>query len=330
MDYSQGYLSKREQQKKKQRILRLSILLCAFLLLGFFVFTFKRNVDSTSSHLDREQLIPTPTLLPTPTSPPNSASLESAVQNSLTGTHGSYGVVVQNLKTGEYYGFNQHQVFKSGSLYKLWVMAVVYQQIQQGKIHLTDTLSKNLDDLAKEFNVTIDPSEPQTSGLLSMTVSDALYEMITISDNNAALLLTDKVHVSALAKFLQTNGFTESKVGVHGEDPTTTPSDIALFFNKLYTAKLANQEQTNNMLTLLKGQRLNSKIPQNLPTNITVAHKTGEIEDYSHDAGIVYGPDANYIIVVLTESDDTDAAIDRIANISEAVYGYFNQPTPSS
>lgn len=324
MDYSQGYLSKQEQLRKRKRILRLSILVCVFFLLGFLIFNLRRTVDSTSTHLDAEVITPTSILLPTPTSPPNSSSLETTVQNTLQGTHGTYGIVVQNLKTGEYYGLNEHQIFKSGSLYKLWVMAVVYQQIQQGKLHLTDSLSKDLGDLAKEFNVSIDPTEPQTSGVLTMTVSDALYQMVTISDNNAALLLTDKVKIPSLVSFLKTNGLYDSRVGVKGEDPITTPADIALFFNKLYNGQLANQEQTTNMLNLLKQQRLNSKIPQNLPDSITIAHKTGEIDDYSHDAGIVYGSGGDYILVVLTKSDDTDAAIGRIANVSEAVYNYFD------
>ena len=188
----------------------------------------------------------------------------------------------------------------------------------------TDVLSKDLGILASEFHVTIDPSEPQTTGVLKMTVQDALYQMITISDNNAALLLTDKIKVSTIATFLQKNGFSQSKVGTHGEDPTTTPSDISLFFEKLYKGDLANSTQTNNMLTLLKQQRLNEKLPVNLPDNISIAHKTGEIEDYSHDAGIVYSPHGDYCIVVLTESDDTDAVKGRIAGISEAAYNYFN------
>lgn len=323
MDFSQGYINRREQQQKLKRLLRLGFVLCGLFLLGIFFVNFKHTINSTSAPLEAEGITPTPTFIPTPTQPPTSNNLAAAIQQSLTGTHGSYGIVVQNVKTGEYYGWQQHQVFKSGSLYKLWVMAVVYQQIQNNKLHLTDQLSKDLGNLAKEFNVTIDPSEPQTTGVLTMTVSDALYQMITISDNNAALLLTDKVKISTLQNFLKKYGFYESKVGIKGQDPTTTASDIALFFTKLYKGQLANTEQTQNMLDLLKEQRLNDKLPLNLPDGIAVAHKTGELDDYSHDAGIVYGPNSDYIIAVLTQSDDTQAAESRIANISQAVYGYF-------
>ncbi len=71
-----------------------------------------------------------------------------------------------------------------------------------------------------------------------------LNQMITISHNYAALLLTEKVKLSTVAKFLQTNGFKESNVGTNGEAPVTTPSDIALFLEKLYKGQLANPTYT--------------------------------------------------------------------------------------
>lgn len=300
------------------------------ILLGFFIFftlgtgilylqTANSKPTNNSHTLGADILIPS--TFPTPTSPPNSASLGQVVQNALQGTHGTYGIVVKNLSTGEYYGFNQSKSFESGSLYKLWVMAVVYQQIAQGKLHLSDTITKNSLDLYNEFF--IDVSDQDTLQTISMTVSDALYQMITISDNDAALLLTDKVGLSNLKDFLNQYGFNDSTIGQNGNQPTTTAKDIALFLEKTYKGALGNADTTNKMLTLLKQQRLNDKLPKYLPDGVTVAHKTGELDDYSHDAGIVYAPNSDYIIVVLTQSDDTQAAEERIANVSQAVYKYF-------
>ena len=200
-------------------------------------------------------------------------------------------------------------------------MAVVYQQIAQGKLHLSDMLTKNSLDLYNEFF--IDVGDQDTLQTISMTVSDALYQMITISDNDAALLLTDKVGLSNLKDFLNQYGFTDSSIGQNGNQPTTTAKDTASFLEKTYKGALGNTDTTNKMLTLLKQQRLNDKIPKYLPDGVTVAHKTGELDDYSHDAGIVYGPNSDYIIVILTRSDDTQAAEERIANVSQAVYKYF-------
>lgn len=263
----------------------------------------------------------------TSTPPPtlsSSLGLSQAVQQALIGTTGTYGIVVKNLQTGESYAFNDHHVFESGSLYKLWIMALGYDQIQVGDLDENKVLSDSVEDLNKDFD--IDPSEAElTDGTITLTVDQALNQMITISHNYAAMLLTRQEKLSNVAVFLQQNGFNESSVGTSDGLPTTTAADIAAFYEKLYQGKLANQKYTNAMLDLLKNQQLNEKIPLYLPTDTVIAHKTGELDSFSHDAGIVYTPRGNYIIAVLTDTDNPSAAVERIAEVSKAVYNYFTK-----
>ena len=87
--------------------------------------------------------------------------------------------------------------------------------------------------------------------------------------------------------------------------------------------QLTDEEYTVKMLELLKDQRLNNKLPLYLPLAVQVAHKTGEIDEYSHDAGIVNALNGDYIIVIMTKSDDPESANERIALVSKAVYNYF-------
>ena len=79
------------------------------------------------------------------------------------------------------------------------------------------------------------------------------------------------------------------------------------------------------MIALLKQQTLNDKLPKYLPENVEIAHKTGEIDRFSHDAGIVFFEKGDYIIVVLSETDNSPAANERIADISKKVFEYFNK-----
>ena len=79
------------------------------------------------------------------------------------------------------------------------------------------------------------------------------------------------------------------------------------------------------MMELLKNQKLNKKLPKYLPEGTVLAHKTGEIGWVSHDGGIVFQENGDYIIVVLSESSVPAGAEDRIAKISEAAYQYFSQ-----
>lgn len=262
-----------------------------------------------------------PTIVPANNLGP-SVALANAIQQALVGTYGTYGIVVKNLQTGESYETQEHTQFESASLYKLWVMATVYDEIQDKTLHLDEVLSENASVLNGKFNIASDSAE-QTTGTVTYSVKDALEKMITISDNDAALLLTEKVGLRNIANFLTKNGFVESHLGTSTSEPTTTASDIALFFEKLYNGKLANKDSTEQMIALLKRQRLNEKIPKYLPNNIDIAHKTGELDDVTHDAGIIYGPSGPYILVVMTESTSPPQAIERIAQVSQSVYAYF-------
>jgi beta-lactamase class A len=263
----------------------------------------------------------------TPAPPPvpvSSPGLVNAVQEALAETQGTYGVVVKNFKTGESLFLDEHRVFEPASIYKLWIMAVAVKQVEKGQLSADDVLSADAADLNREFGIA-EADTDQTEGEISFTVQDALAQMITVSDNNAALLLTDKVGLNAVNAFLKENGFKESHTGVGQESPKTTPWDTALFLEKLYSGQLANQESTKEMLDLLKWQKLNDGLPKYLPESVVIAHKTGEMEPFTHDAGIVFTDSGDYLIVVFTETDSRALAREGIAQVSRAVYRYFDK-----
>lgn len=251
-------------------------------------------------------------------------ALSSVVQSSLAGSQGTYSVAVNNLKTGQRYYLDEHRIYEAASLYKLWVMAVVYQQIEAGNLDEDQILSEDIDKLNDKFNIDPDLAE-QTEGTITLSVHDALNQMITISHNYAALLLTEKVRLSSLAKFLKDNGFNDSEVGTNGESPTTSAYDIAYFLEKLYSGRLASPKYTAEMIGLLKNQQLNDGIPKYLPDPAKVANKTGDLEQFKHDTAIVYTDKEDYILVILSESNFPSAAQERIAGLSKAVYDYFQK-----
>ncbi len=248
--------------------------------------------------------------------------LEKTVQDALSGTTGIYAVAIKNLKTGESYFLNEHRQFQTGSLYKLWVMATVFDQIQKGNIKEDEVLSEDVVELNKKFHIPDDSAELK-EGVVTLRIVDALNQMIAISHNYAALLLTDKIKQSTINNFLKNNEFLES---ISGNDlPTSTAVDIELFLEKLYKNELADKVNTDKMLNLLKNQKLNNKLPKKLPEGTMIAHKTGELDNFTHDAGIVYTDQGDYIIVVLSESDIPAAAEGRIADISKNVFDYFSK-----
>lgn len=254
----------------------------------------------------------------------NSAKIEAIAQNNLKNSKGTFAVSIKNLKTGERYYYNEHQVFKSASLYKLWVMAEAYREIQAGTLSKQKNLSNSIENLNNDFGIASESAE-LTEGSLTSSVSNLLNKMITISDNYSAYLLTENIKIANIQNFLDTNGLSESKTRTSDTNPTTTASDIESFLEKLYLGDLANETYTNEMINLLKKQQLNGKLPKLLPNYTVIGHKTGELFGFSHDAGIVYTKNGDYVIVVMSDTDNPNDANETIAQISKGVYDYFTR-----
>ncbi len=284
----------------KKHIAIATILLCTVLLHRSF---YKRPLVSPNATFTSE------------------SSLGRVVQNAMSGAKGRYGIFIKNFKTEEEYFVNEHQAFEPGSLYKLWVMATTFQKIKDGNLKEDEILGEDIPTLNNLFNIDPEDAEQQ-DGRIELTVSSALNQMITISHNYAALLLTEKIGNSSITKFLVENGFKESKIG---QPPDTTVSDIATFFDKLYKGEIIGIDYSQKMLELLKRQQLNDGLPNYLPDQTAVAHKTGDIGWFKHDGGIIYSPKGDYLVVVMSESDFPEGAQERIALLSKAVWDYFNK-----
>lgn len=315
-----SFLEKRRRQRRKKKIVRILGFSIVILFAVFFIPGFFKDRPAILGELVKPNVRSTQAL----PSVESSKNLEQAVSKALIGTQGEYAVFIKNLKTEEKYSLNEHQSFEAGSLYKLWVMGEAFKQIEEGVITEDQVLSADIATLNRKFSIDPELAE-QTEGGITLSVTQALNQMITISHNYAALLLSDKLKLSQIKQYLEEKEFSESLVGSETDPPKTTVFDTALFFEKLYKGELGNSESSTKMMDLLKNQKLNKKLPKYLPEGTIFAHKTGEIGWFSHDGGIVFNPKGDYIIVVLSESSSPAGAEDRIAKISEAVYQYFSK-----
>jgi beta-lactamase class A len=128
-------------------------------------------------------------------------ALRQTIQPLFKNTEGTYGVVVKDLKTGAQYTFNEHRTFATASLYKLWIMAETYEQIKEHKITEDDIVSDDVASMNQNFGISSDSAD-LTDGVITLRIADALNQMITISHNYAALLLTEQLHESTINDFL--------------------------------------------------------------------------------------------------------------------------------
>lgn len=223
--------------------------------------------------------------------------LADITEKMLINDHEIYGVYIKNLKTGEEYGYNQNVKFESASLYKLWVMGTVFEKISAGNLSFSQEVSPGLN------------------------VSNAIEKMITVSDNDAALSLVAKVGSKSVNNFISEYNFTSSEFKT---PPISTPQDIGNYFDKLYHGELVSSTYSLKMMDVLKRQKINDRLPKYLPDGVIVAHKTGELDEYKNDGGIIFTDNGDYIIVVMSQTKDPYIAAEKIANYSKAVFDYFS------
>jgi beta-lactamase class A len=244
----------------------------------------------------------------TPTAPtPDQVAVAQAarVQQTLAAATAGQPIsaVIINLKTGQTSSINGGQQFVSASLYKLFVALSIYKEIDAGTL----TLSSGV---------------PGTG----QNVGSCLNAMITVSDNTCGEGLGAMVGWERQNSELHNLGFTTTFLESSSNE-LTSASDVALFYQRLYGGTLLSPNTTGQFLDLLKAQRINNRLPADLPAGTVVAHKTGDLNALVHDAGIVYSPNGDYVISLMSGPwNNLSNAAPALATVSAQVYGAINTP----
>ena len=101
----------------------------------------------------------------------------------------------------------------------------------------------------------------------------------------------------------------------------TTAEDMALILEKIYNGELVSREASAKMLETLKRQKVNDRLPRNLPGNLVVAHKTGLLNDTVSDVGIIFTSEGDFVICVITADIHNFRTAKRfIGRIAECTY----------
>jgi hypothetical protein len=95
------------------------------------------------------------------------------------------------------------------------------------------------------------------------------------------------------------------------------------------------QVECQEMIETLAGDELGLLIQASVPDGTRVAHKHGWVSTFGiinsiGDAGIVYTPGGNYVLVIFLHQPTQlvwEPASKLIADLSRAVYNYYNVPT---
>lgn len=244
--------------------------------------------------------------------------LERVVQDSLGDLDEHFSVLVKNLDDGTGMVLNPDRDFYAASLYKTWVMLEAFAQHEDNVLEWSERYV--VSQYYEAFG--LNPGELQECDVV--TLWDIMRLMLGRSDNVAANILLERVGASNINRSLRNLGLDLSGFYVAGTLPTTA-REAALLLESIYERAAVSEAASDQMLDLLKMESVDNRIPALLPPETEVAHKTGSWVDATHDVGIVFSPNATYVIVALTDFGYTDDGATPIAELSLAVYDYYNE-----
>lgn len=165
-------------------------------------------------------------------------------------------------------------------------------------------------------------------------IDTLLYNMITVSDNDAANTLTnylgqgdDASGRQVVSNYCLANGYNDSVMGrmllapTDNGDNYTSVKDCCHFLLKVYNNEI---DHAAEMLALLKNQQRTHKIPQGVPEGVETANKTGELSNVENDAAIIFAAHPYILVVMSQQLSDVGTAQSNIASLSSTVYYTLN------
>jgi beta-lactamase class A len=237
----------------------------------------------------------------------------------------TYGLVVEDLRTGFRRALNEDRVFASGSIYKVPLAWEVLRRVDLGQLGLDDQLSIEPEDAA----------EPEPDGGFgpgdTPTVREAMAAMLSISSNSAAhaflRVFGRQTFNAALARLgLGSTRVPETVDNTDANEAVTSPNDVARVLRLLARGQGLSPSAQDELRSALAVGGSPNALRDILPTDVTILDKTGNLDQASNVGALLSSPRSTVVFVVLDENIDPGDARTTIAKLGLAAYDAFLRP----
>jgi len=272
------------------------------------------------------------------------------------------GVGFKDLKTGAEYYINGRERFLTASVFKVFVLVELYNQVIKGELdlgrryrisegvkvlgsgilkELDEGLQPTLRDLAKLMMILSDNTA--TDIIMELLgrerISRTVREVLGLRETRVCLTTREILLDIAGADDWETakKNFEEMKINKGGRWETdlehndvTTPEEMVRTLELLYRGEVLTPEACREILEIMKAcQTGEARIKRYLPHGVKVAHKTGTMPGVVNDAGVVFTDKGDYVLVVFINGLDYEKlqfvplGEELIAQISKKVYDVY-------
>ncbi|WP_374686488.1 serine hydrolase [Promineifilum sp.] len=262
-------------------------------------------------------------------------------------TGGLAGIFILDLNTGEEININGSEPVSAIDLMKIPIVLETYRALDQlptltQRQLISDTLVVNPENasanslLAEIGGETVDPyvgAERVTATMQRLGLVNT-FIMAPYDAGMPAGKKTPETPANSV-EVLRTN-----------PSPTmqTTAEDVGTLLSMIYYCATGQggalvaafpdndwQRECLEILDFMGQNKIGSLLEEGVPAEITVAHRHGWIGDTNVDAGIVFSPGGDYVIVEILykpEWLEWELSAPLMADVSRAAYNYFNFDNP--
>ena len=240
-----------------------------------------------------------PAVTPSPAKP-QPVSLDQRIRDAIAGFQGHVWIYAKNLDTGKEYSLRGDEQTRTASTIKLAIMAETFHHVAEGKLHWNDPIEITKDKKQGGTGVLYEFSDGT-----KIDLQTAVHLMIVVSDNTATNLVLDKVGTDNVNDYMDSLGLTDLKVmrkiggGLESRayaDPRNklfglgrcSPHQMVRLVEMMERGELVSKEASAEMIAILKNQQYKDGIGRGEPDTIPVASKSGALDRFRADVGIVY------------------------------------------
>jgi beta-lactamase class A len=248
--------------------------------------------------------------------PSDLTGLTNSINLLLQDLKGEYGVYFSFLKEGDSLSLKADQVFKAASVNKIPIMVSFYQAVEKGQLREEGEYILKQEDIQDYGAGSLRYQAPGTS----YPYGELVQLMGKQSDNTATYVLANLLGEDKIQAHLEALGMKNTSI----KDNTTTPKEMGDYLTWLYEKKLVGKDYRDKIFEDLIKTDFEERIPQGLPPEVAVAHKTGnEIQVYN-DCGIIFDSEP-YVLCVLTQEVIEEEALKVIPEISQLIWEFVQK-----
>ena len=285
-------------------------------------------------------------LKPTEAPRPDVNLLARLIVNHLEDFDGVASIFIIDLQTGEEIAIDADVAMSGMSIVKVPIVLEVFRTLdgpltaEQSKL-ISETLVVQSGNFSA--NLLLDIVAGQDDAFLGSDILTESMQRLGLENTFISVPYEEQPKPGNITRQTPANAREDITAN---PDPAmqTTAEDMGTLLSMIYQCAENNggaliaaydgaitQEECQQILDFMKLNHIGSLIEEGVPDEVAVAHKHGWIGDTHGDAGIVFSPSGDYVLVTYMfkpEWLEWEISSPLLAGISRATYNFFNFDTP--